>query len=134
MSAQRSSRFVVACPDCEVDRRTDDPHEVVAFFRRHRSVTGHEPAFEAADAFPEGDVDLDDLPLGNGGNAEEDEVQVKDVVRALEPAFDDGVPVGIVAAAMHGRGVTIAETLDRIYEVRMCGGIYEPRDGNVRAF
>lgn len=132
MSTQRPSRFVVACPDCEVDRRTDDPHEVVAFFRRHRSVTGHEPTFEAADAFPDVDVELDHLPRADGEDAGGDEV--KAVVRALEPAFEDGVPVGVVAAAMHGRGVTIAETLERIHEVRMRGGIYEPRDGNVRAF
>lgn len=119
MSRQQSSRFTVACSDCEVDVRTDDPNEVVAFFRRHRRVTGHEPTLESVD------VPRREVP---------EEGDVKDVIRAIEPEFEDGVPVGVVAAVMHGRGVTIAETLDRIYEVRMRGGIYEPRDDHLRAF
>lgn len=119
MSEQRSDLFVVACPDCAVDRRTDDPAEVVAFFHRHRRVTGHEPVFESAD------VPLRDAPEGG---------EVKDVIRALEPEFEDGVPVGVLAAVMHERGVSIAETLDRVYEVRMRGGLYEPRDDHLGAF
>lgn len=140
MSRQRSALFVVACPDCAVDRRTDDPAEVVAFFRRHRRVTGHEPVFESADV-PLRDVpeegeetpgEDDETPEEDGKTPEEDEV--KAAIRALEPEFEDGVPVGVVAAVMHERGVSIAETLDRIYAVRMRGGLYEPREDHLGAF
>lgn len=126
MSRQRSALFVVACPNCAVDRRTDDPAEVVAFFRRHRRVTGHEPVFESAD------VPLRDVPEEGEETPGEDEV--KAAIRALEPEFEDGVPVGVVAAVMHERGVPIAETLDRIYAVRMRGGLYEPREDHLGAF
>ena len=126
MSEGRHRAFVVACEDCAVDRRTDEPNEAVAFLRRHRRVTGHEPTF-ADGGVPAGWLPdaADDLP---------DDAGVKEVLRALEPSFEGGVPVGVLAAVMHGRGLSIADTLDRVREVRMTGGIYEPRDDHLHTF
>ncbi|MFC7256913.1 hypothetical protein [Haloplanus litoreus] len=34
--------FVACCPDCAERTATDDPNDVVRFFRRHHAVTGHD--------------------------------------------------------------------------------------------
>jgi hypothetical protein len=112
--------FVVACPDCEVERATDDPNETVAFYRRHSATTGHDVTVERA---PE--AGLDDVP---------DDADVRAVVAALEERYEEGVPIGVVAAAMSARGETIGGTLDAIHTQRMRGGLYEPRDDHLRVF
>lgn len=117
MSEQTETAFVASCPDCRVEEATDDPNDVVAFYDRHRSVTGHDVEWVRADLdgrLPDGDL--------------------KDVVSALEDRYERGVPVGAVAAAMHERGVSIAETKERIYDLRMNGELWEPRDDHLRAY
>ncbi|MFC7156818.1 hypothetical protein ACFQPA_15380 [Halomarina halobia] len=118
MSERRSAAFVVACPDCEERRATDDANETVAFYRRHRAATGHDvvwerAAFDGDDALPDGDLAA--------------------IVDELDGRHEDGVPIGVVAAALGARGVSMGETLERIRALRMRGGLYEPRDDHLRA-
>lgn len=110
--------FVAACPSCDTRVATDEPNEVVAFQRRHRGITGHDVEWERAD------LPVDGVP---------EEGDVEAVVRALQPAFERGVPLGVVAAAMNRRGASLAETLEAVHEARMRGGLYEPRDDHLGA-
>ncbi|WP_224450418.1 hypothetical protein [Haloprofundus salilacus] len=118
MSTQEQASYVAVCPECDVDLQTDEPNEIVAFHRRHYRVTGH-------------DVKLERTEL----NFEEvTSTDIKGVVRQLEEQYENGVPIGVVAAVMNEHGLTIGETLDKIHEVRMTGGLYEPRDNYLGAF
>ncbi|WP_336363472.1 hypothetical protein [Halalkalicoccus salilacus] len=109
--------FAVVCADCEVSKELDDANETVAFYRRHHSVTGHDVEWVRADL----DVSSG-LPNGDIGA----------VIAELENRVEDGVPIGVVAAAMGERGQTIGETLAAIRELRMAGELYEPRDDHLR--
>jgi len=110
--------FVVACPDCRDRREMTDPNEAVAFFRRHERLTGHDVAWERAD--------LGETPVPDG--------DLEAVVAQLEAHYDEGVPVGVVAAAMGAQGHSMRETLDGLREIRLSGGLYEPRDDHLRTF
>ena len=112
----QTRRFVVACPTCDTRAELDDPNEAVEMHRRHASVTGHAMEWERADP----DVDADAPP--------ED---VEAAVRTFGEHYEDGVPVGVVAAAMSQHGVDIGETLDRLRELRLEGRLYEPRDDHL---
>ena len=118
MSEQTTAPFVVTCPDCEVTKATDDPDETVAFHRRHRNLTGHDVVWTRAA-----------LDVESG-----DATDLKPVVAALDDQFEDGVPIGIVCAAMSERGRSIRETLASIHTLRMRGELYEPRDDHLRPF
>lgn len=118
MSQQKRATYVVTCADCDVRKATDDANETVAFYRRHHGLTGHDVAWERAD----GDA-LDAVP---------DEGDLEAVISALEDHYDDGVPLGVVAAAMGERGLAVGETLDRVRELRMTGALFEPRDDHLR--
>ncbi len=123
MSEQGSERaFVVACEDCGVERRTDDPNEPAAFYRRHSAATGHDVVWKRATAEP---LDAIDVPT---------DADLKTVVRALDDHYEEGVPVGVIAAAMADRGATMGETFAAIHDLRMSGGLYEPRDDHLRPF
>ncbi|WP_306060562.1 hypothetical protein [Natronococcus wangiae] len=115
--------FVAACPDCDVERGAESPNEIVEFYRRHYRHTGHDVVLRRADL----DVELEDADAGAA-------TDVAAVVAALEPRYESGVPIGIVAAATGRRGATVGETLERIHEVRMTGALYEPRDDHLAAF
>lgn len=117
--SREQASYVASCPECDVDLRTETPNEIVAFYRRHYRVTGHEVQIEHAQ--PEIDTDV----TGDG---------LKDVVRQLQDQYENGVPFGVVAAVMNERGQSIGETLDEIHEVRMTGGLYEPQDDHLGAF
>lgn len=119
MSSQDQARYVAVCPECDVTRETDAPNEIVEFYRRHYRVTGHDVEIEHAEP------DLDD---------EIGESDLKDVVRQLEEQYENGVPIGVVAAVMSEQGKSIEETLDEIHEIRMSGGLYEPQDDHLGAF
>ncbi|WP_254545808.1 hypothetical protein [Halomarina pelagica] len=128
MSEEPRAPFVVACPDCEVRTATDDPNETVAFYRRHRAVTGHDLAWERAEFDGADDLRPDaDGTDGPGGG----EAVLAAIVDDLEGTYGNGVPVGIVAAAMGARGVPMGETLERIRALRMRGALYEPRDDHL---
>lgn len=109
--------FAVICADCEVRKELDGVNEAVAFYRRHRSVTGHDVEWVRAD-------------LDVTAAASEDDLE--ELIGELEGRFEDGVPIGVVAAAMGERGCTIGETLAAIREQRMAGELYEPQDDHLR--
>ncbi|QRV17865.1 hypothetical protein [Haloterrigena salifodinae] len=119
MSTQDQAPYVASCPECDVDLRTDAPNEIIDFHRRHYRVTGHDVEFEHAQLELDEDVTSDGL---------------KDVVWQLQEQYENGVPIGVVAAAMSDRGLSIGETVDEIHEVRMTGGLYEPQDDHLGAF
>lgn len=115
MKQQERADFIVVCADCELRKELATPNEAVAFYHRHRSITGHDVSWERAD------IDLlRRVPAGD----------LKTVIEglALEGEFTDGVPTGVITAAMSERGATIGETLEAIHELRMAGELYEPRD------
>jgi hypothetical protein len=118
MSHQSQAFYAVTCPECEIRTETDVPNEIVERYRRHRSVTGHEIEIEHARTDAADDIDADD---------------VEAVIRELQEQYRDGVPLGVVAAAMYHRGVSLTETLDDIYDLRMGGGLYEPQDDHIAA-
>lgn len=116
MTQQRHAS-VVTCPDCAVSKGISDPNEAVAFYRRHRSITGHDPEWDRADFPALESVRSNDLTTVIGG---------------LESRYSDGVPIGLVTAAMSDRHATIGETLEAIYDLRMRGELYEPLDDHLR--
>ncbi|UPM44909.1 hypothetical protein [Halocatena salina] len=119
MSSQDQEPYVAACPNCDVTRQTDDPNEVINFYRRHYRVTGHDIEIEHAEP------DLDNAVTAN---------DLKDVIRELEGQHRNGVPMGVIAAVMKERGLSVKQTLDEIHELRMGGGLYEPQDDHLAAF
>lgn len=121
MSSQDQTRYVAVCPECDVTRQTDVPNEVVEFYRRHYRVTGH-------------DIELERAKPDLNGAIETEGNDLKDVVRQLEEQYENGVPMGVVAAVMSEQGKSIKETLDEIYEIRMSGGLYEPQNDHLGAF
>lgn len=114
--SDRSDRKpAVVCSDCGVRKRIEFENEAVAFYRRHRSVTGHDIEWELIDAVEQ--VASDDL---------------RSIIDELQARFPDGVPIGVITVAMSERGATIGETLGDIRELRMGGELYEPRDDHLR--
>ena len=96
MNQQTQERFVATCRTCAEERATDDTNEVIAFYRRHHSLTGHDVEWKRADL-----PILEDIPL----NAD-----VLAVIEALNEHYEDGVPLGIVTAATSRQGMTVGET------------------------
>ncbi|WP_227378190.1 hypothetical protein [Haladaptatus halobius] len=119
MSSQDQAPYVAACPECDATQQTDSPNEIIDFYRRHYRVTGHDIKIKHAD------TDLD-----TGITAQD----LKGIIRQLEEHHQNGVPVGIIAAVMNERGLSVKETLDQIHEIRMGGGLYEPQDDHLCAF
>ncbi|QFU82176.1 hypothetical protein [Natronorubrum aibiense] len=118
MSQHHQPAFTIACEACGVDTDTDSANEIVAFYRRHHRQTGHDVVLTRAD------LEFD-LPV-----ADDD---LESVVAELEAHYDDGVPIGVVAAVMSERGYAVGETLEEIDDVRMTGALYEPRDDHLAA-
>jgi hypothetical protein len=116
---QEQAQYVAVCPECDVTRETDEPNEVVEFYRRHYRVTGHDIDLEDAEPDLHNDIDADGL---------------KETIRQLEEQYENGVPIGAIAAVMKERGQSVGETLDEIHEIRMGGGLYEPQDDHLGAF
>lgn len=109
--------WVAACPRCglRAEVSADDPNEAIRLYRRHASVTGHDIEWERI----------------AGAAAETDAGDVAAVLRALADRYEAGVPVGALTAAMADREMSIAETLDAVYDLRMSGKLYEPRDDHL---
>lgn len=120
MNERNAAPFVAGCPDCGDRTETETPNEVIEFHRRHRSRTGHDVEWESADhrsvIEPPEDGDL------------------KSVILELGDDFEDGVPLGMVAAAMRERDRHVGETLEAVRELRMTGHVWEPKDDHVSAF
>ncbi|QLC35361.1 hypothetical protein EFA46_013965 (plasmid) [Halarchaeum sp. CBA1220] len=116
MSAQEPQAGVVTCPACDLHAAVDEPNDAIDLYRRHTSVTGH-------------DVEWERVAVGDAVTT----ADVKDALVALGDDYPEGVPLGVLTAALAERGVTIAATLDALYDLRMSGEIYEPRDDHVLA-
>lgn len=135
--------FAATCPDCDVERNSESATELVEFYRRHYRHTGHDIVVTRADldrdlASESGAAVADELDAAATGD-------VAGVVDSLEAEYGidenddpdsgtDGVPIGLVAAAMSKQGFTVGETLEAIYEDRMTGALYEPRDDHLAVF
>lgn len=119
MNSQDQAPYVVACPECDVTQQTDAPNEIVNFYRRHYRVTGHNVEIEHAELDLDDEITADDL---------------KDAIHQLEEQHSNGVPIGVIAAVMNERGLSVKGTLDEIHEQRMGGGLYEPQDDHLSAF
>lgn len=109
--------YTAACSACEVTFDTAEPNEIVAFFERHRRVTGH-------------DIDVTDAPDATEAVDHDD---VARVVRERQDDHCDGVPIGVVATVLAERGYSVGETIAEIRETRNRGVLYEPADGHLRA-
>lgn len=116
--------FVATCPDCDVERDADSANEIVAFYRRHYRHTGHDVVVRRADL----DTELEEEAVADSAT------DVAAVVATLEPHYESGVPIGVVAAVLSRRDVTVGETLEAIREVRLTGALYEPYDDHLAAF
>lgn len=116
MNRHERARLVVICPNCAVSMAVDDVNEAVAFYRRHRAITGHDAEWERAE-LDEATVPGEDL---------------RSVIAELEARVEDSVPLGLVTVAMSERGLTIGETLDAVRELRMEGKLYQPRNDHAR--
>lgn len=117
MSASDKHAGVVTCPICELHLQVAEPNEAIEIYRRHRSVTNHEIGWERT-------------ALGVTVASTDTE----SALEALDDEYSDGVPVGVLSAALSAQGVSISEVLDDIYSLRMDGIVYEPRDDHFRPF
>lgn len=115
MSEPEPHAGVVTCPTCDLTVRITDPNEAIDCYRRHSRVTGH-------------DVEWERVALDVTASS----ADVESALADLEDGYAEGVPIGVLAAALSARGVTIADVLDGLYELRMEGAIYEPVDDHVR--
>jgi hypothetical protein len=93
-------------------------NEVVAFYRRQTGLVATDVEWVSCDH--------------PAVTAAPDSGGVEHVLDALAEAFEGGVPLGIVTAAMSKQGWTVGETLDALYDRRMAGALWEPRDDHLR--
>ncbi|WP_248896023.1 hypothetical protein [Haloplanus halobius] len=106
--------FVAECPACGERAATEQPNDIVAFYRRHTAVTGHDIVWERCP----------------------DEMQAAPAEQGLIAVIDgladgEGVPLGAVSAAMSEQGWTVGETLEAVDDHRLTGVLWEPRDDHV---
>lgn len=93
-------------------------NEVVEFYRRQQELTGTDIEWVFAEhpavtqAPESGDIEA--------------------VLRGLDDHFENGVPIGIVTAAMGKQGKTVEETLAALYDLRMSGSLWEPQSDHLR--
>ncbi|HET7324001.1 MAG TPA: hypothetical protein VFJ06_06700 [Halococcus sp.] len=120
MTQQNRRKFVVTCPECETRTETDTANEVVEFYRRHHSLTGHDIEYERAS------LDAFDGSSSNG--------DLGAVIEGLGEHYENGVPIGVITAAMGEHGYTVGETIAGIHELRMTGRLWEPRDDHLSAY
>ncbi|MBP2252391.1 hypothetical protein J2754_002737 [Halarchaeum solikamskense] len=112
--AERPHAGAITCAACDFHAVITEPNDAIERYRRHRSVTGHAIKWEQT-------------ALGVGLDTND----IETALDALGDEYPDGVPLGVLTAALSEQGVTIETTLDAIYDLRMEGAIYEPRDDHV---
>jgi hypothetical protein len=118
MSHQDTVPFVAQCTRTGETIETTTANEVVAFYRRQQRLMDTDVEWVVADhdaISPELDAD-----------------SVESALRELDDEFEDGIPIGILTAAMSNEGKTVGETLTDLYELRMSGSIWEPRSDHLR--
>ncbi|GAB7019101.1 hypothetical protein [Halostagnicola bangensis] len=108
----REAPFRVAYLGADIEKGLYSANEIVEFYRRYHRHTGDDVTVERARFGFE-------LPV---------EGTLEQVISELDEQYERaGVPIGTIATAMGEQGWTVGETLERIYEVRMTGALYEPR-------
>jgi hypothetical protein len=110
--------FVAQCTATGTRIATSTANEVVAFYRRRQRLMDTDVEWVATQH-----------PAVSQAPAADD---VASVLRALDDDFEDGVPLGVLAAAMDKHGQTIGDTLDDVYDLRMSGSLWEPRADHLR--
>jgi hypothetical protein len=118
--SEATSPFVARCDVCGERTSTTEPNDVVRFYRRHHAVTGHDVVWERTPS------DLATPPAGT-------EIRAVDAALTALTADADGVPLGLLSAALSANGWTVGETLDAVHERRLRGALWEPRDDHVAA-
>ena len=116
-TSHTSVAFVARSTDTGERIEATAANEVVEFYRRQTRLTATDVEWlfcehHAVTAAPD-----------SGG--------IEHVLDALVEQFTNGVPLGIVAAAMSKQNWTVGETLDALYELRMAGGLWEPREDHL---
>ncbi|MDG5778085.1 hypothetical protein VB773_03390 [Haloarculaceae archaeon H-GB2-1] len=117
---QDEAPFVARTLGSGTRKEAADANEVLAFYRRQSRTAGEDVEWTFADH--------------PAVTAAPDEGDLATVVRELDAHFENGVPIGIIAAALSKQGDTIGDTMDAIHDLRMTGGLWEPRDDHLRAF
>jgi hypothetical protein len=110
--------FVARCTGSNGCVEASSPNEIVEFYRRLQRVTGTDVEWVSAEH-----------PAVRNAPESGD---VEHVLRELDGDFENGVPIGIITAAMSKQGQTVAETLSALYDLRMAGSVWEPRADHLR--
>jgi hypothetical protein len=111
MSTNESHAGVVTCPACELHILVTDPNEAIEIYRRHKRVTDHEVEWERTSL-----------------NVTTSSTDTETVLTELADEYSEGVPIGVLSAALSAKGLAISEVLDELYSMRMEGKIYEPQE------
>lgn len=114
MPRQEPGAGTVVCPVCDFRSAVATPNEAIELYRRHVRITGHDMEWERTTL-----------------NVIAESTDVESALEALSSDHSDGVSLGILTAALADQGITIAETLDTIYDLRMDGTVYEPHDDHL---
>lgn len=120
MSQIDHETFNVECQECGVEKEVEAANEGLDFYRRHRKLTGHDVEWQRTS-----------LPFDEPTAAEG---EFKELMWELNDRFEDGVPIGVIAAVRSERGVSMRQTLEDIEDLRMSGELYEPRDDHLSPF
>ncbi|MDS0222395.1 hypothetical protein NDI54_13690 [Haloarcula sp. S1AR25-5A] len=110
--------FVARATETGARVEASTANEVIAFYRRQQGLmdTDLEWVFAEHPAVTE-------APGADSIDA---------VLRGLDDYFKNGVPLGVLAAAMSKQGWTVGDTLSEVYELRMSGSLWEPRADHLR--
>ncbi|WP_424000342.1 hypothetical protein ACOZ4I_13405 [Haloarcula salina] len=93
-------------------------NEVVAVYRRQQGLL---------------DTDLEWVFADHQAVSEApDSDSLETVLQALDESFQNGVPLGILTAAMSKQGWTVGDTVAEVYDLRMEGALWEPRSDHLR--
>ena len=115
---EAAAPFVARCTETGDRIATDTANGVVARYRRRRRLVDTDLEWVSAEHRAVSEAPASD-DLG-------------DVLRELDDHFEDGVPLGILAAAMGQQGWTVGDTLAATHELRMRGALWEPRADHLR--
>lgn len=110
--------FVARATETGARVEASTANEVIAFYRRQQELL---------------DTDLEWVFAEHPAVTEAPDADSIDaVLRALDDYFENGVPLGVLAAAMSKQGWTVEDTLAEVYELRMSGSLWEPRADHLR--
>ncbi|MFU1783546.1 hypothetical protein ACM16X_19450 [Haloarcula japonica] len=110
--------FVARATETGARVEASTANEVIAFYRRQQELI---------------DTDLEWVFTEHPAvTSVPDSDSIDAVIRELDDHFENGVPLGVLAATMSKQGWTVGDTLSEVYELRMSGSIWEPRADHIR--